>query len=192
MADLPLKRNRYRDASDSTFECSFIPRNLSEDFENFHLRAARTLRRGLYEPGIVTGLEVHGAPGSSEVTVESGVAIDALGRLIVLARGGGADVGSNPPQGEHQETAVPASLSLAGLSAASFYYLTIEFSEINRFNEGTDCGRLEQVPWLRFQPEGTTLDEAAVVLVLLVLPPLPHSFRLEGGRTGGVRGWAAR
>ena len=171
MADLPLKRNRYLDPGDDTFECSFASRNLSEDFQTFHLRAARTERQGMFGPGIVSGLAVSGAVGSSQITVEPGVAVDHQGRLIVLASQGMANLGTNPAAGENQEVEVPVMMELAPLAQAAnaTYYLTIEFSEINRFDEGTDCGRLEQVPWLRMQPTSGDSAFAGAALVLAVV-----------------------
>jgi hypothetical protein len=52
--------------------------------QDYHIRVRRWLNRSLYEPGIAMGLEVHAIPGAPRVRVSPGLAIDALGREIIL------------------------------------------------------------------------------------------------------------
>jgi hypothetical protein len=53
--------------------------------QEYHLRVRRWLNRTLYTPGIAGGLEVKVSPLSPrKVTVSAGVAIDALGREVIL------------------------------------------------------------------------------------------------------------
>ena len=169
MTEQPIKRNRYFDDSD----CQPQGRNLDEDFRNFHLRSFQAQLASLHNWGIAQGLEVSGTLGSSTITINAGVAVDTQGRLIVLATEGRGDLGNNPPGGNHNPVTVPVELdtsTFAGETDTS-YYLTIQFSEILRFDDGgTDCGRLEQTPWLRLQPVSEfTEDGTAVVLAVVTL-----------------------
>ena len=168
MTEQPIKRNRYFDPPN--FECDVNGRNVDEDIQNFHLFSSQAQLASLHNWGIAQGLEVNGIAGSSTLTINPGVAVDAQGRLIVLATQGRGDIGSNPPGGNHNPLAVPVALDTSGLDQDS-YYLTIEFSEILRFDDGgAGCGRLEQAPWLRLQPvSGFTDDGSSVVLAVVTL-----------------------
>ena len=150
MTEQPIKRNRYFDPP--TFECDVNGRNLDEDIQNFHLLSSQAQLASLQDWGIAQGLEVSGTIGSNIITIHPGVDHDVQGRLIVLATQGRGDIGSNPPGGNHNPVTVPVDLDTSGLAGATdtSYYLTIQFSEILRFDDGgNDCGRLEQTPWLR-------------------------------------------
>ena len=168
MTEQPIKRNRYFDPP--TFECDVNGRNLDEDIQNFHLLSSQAHLASLQDWGIAQGLEVSGTLGSNIITINPGVALDAQGRLIVLASEGRGDLGNNPPGGGHDPVPVPVELNTNDFAEDS-YYLTIQFSEILRFDDGgNDCGRLEQTPWLRLQPvSGFTDDGTAVVLAVVTV-----------------------
>ena len=169
MTEQPIKRNRY--FAPPSFECDVNGRNLDEDIQNFHLLSAQAQLASLHDWGIAQGLEVSGTLGSSTITISAGVALDAQGRLIVLATEGRGDLGSNPPGGNHNPVTVPVELdpsTFAGETDTS-YYLTIQFSEILRFDDGgAGCGRLEQAPWLRLQPVSEFREDGTAVVLAVV------------------------
>lgn len=52
--------------------------------QQYHMRVRRWLNRSLYTPGIAMGLEVYAVPGAPRVRVNPGLALDPLGREIIL------------------------------------------------------------------------------------------------------------
>ena len=52
--------------------------------QDYHMRVRRLLNRALYTPGIASGLEVLPAANPHAVRVSPGVALDALGREVIL------------------------------------------------------------------------------------------------------------
>jgi len=52
--------------------------------QDYHMRVRRWLNRSLYTAGIAMGLEVYAVPGRPVVKVQPGLAIDTLGREIIL------------------------------------------------------------------------------------------------------------
>lgn len=52
--------------------------------QDYHMRVRRWLNRSLYTAGIAMGLEVYAVPGRPVVKVQPGLAIDPLGREIIL------------------------------------------------------------------------------------------------------------
>ena len=169
MREQPIKRNRYFDRPST--ECSLNGETYEQDTENFHLRSAQAELASLHNWGIVQGLEVSGTLGNNIITINGGVALDAQGRLIVLATEGRGDLGTNPPGNNHELVSVPVEFNTSSFAATS-YYLTIQFSEYTNYNDpGSNiCGRLEQAPWLRLQPvSGFTDDGTAVVLAVVTL-----------------------
>ena len=169
MTEQPIKRNRYFDPPN--MECDLIGETYDQDIQNFHLRSAQTQLASLHNWGIVQGLEVSGTLGSSAISINGGVAVDAQGRLIVLATEGRGDLGNNPPGNNHDLVPVPVEFNTSSFAATS-YYLTIQFSEYKNYNDpdSDTCGRLEQAPWLRLQPvSGFTDDGTSVVLAVVTL-----------------------
>lgn len=52
--------------------------------QDYHVRVRRWLNRSLYSAGIASGLEVYPVPAAPQVRVQPGLAIDPLGREIIL------------------------------------------------------------------------------------------------------------
>jgi hypothetical protein len=52
--------------------------------QRYHVDMRRRLNRGLFTPGVVSGLEVTVVPGTRDVSVARGLALDPLGRELVL------------------------------------------------------------------------------------------------------------
>ncbi len=166
MAYEKVKRNRY---FDPPFEFPHTSRNHAEDQQEFHRPLTRMHNAHAHDWGIAEGLEVSGAIGGTEVVIEPGVALNGQGELISLSPDGQGDIGSNPPGGQHNAVSVPVQLGL-GSHAGQTVYVTIQFSEILRPAEGSG-GRMEQVPWVRFQPvsgAGAYVDDGASVILAIV------------------------
>ena len=188
MSNETLKRNRYSEPPFS--EGDFSARHFDEDFQDYHLPLARLQVASLQDWGVARGLQVGGTPGETTVTVEPGVALDGQGRLISLSTDGKGDIGSNPLNEEHEEVAVPVRLDLGSSAPAeteASYYVTIQFSEILRFDEGP-LGRFEHAPWVRLQPaageEAYVDDGTSIVLAEAVVD--------AGGRLVELRAGARR
>lgn len=60
--------------------------------QEYHMRVRRWLNRSLYTPGIASGLEVYAIAGAPKVKVLPGLAIDHLGREIILLEEQNVDV----------------------------------------------------------------------------------------------------
>jgi hypothetical protein len=201
MAFERIKRNRYQHPQGAIF--THGSEHHFQDHEEFHrplLRVDSAALRGDW--GIAAGLEVSGTPGAGAVVIDSGAAVDKPGETIVLSAGGFGDIGANPPGNQHDEKPVPVSLPLAG-QAGQTVYVTIQFNEISRSNEGSG-GRFEQVPWLRLQPTsgtGAYIDDGTSIILAIVVVSatgtlsdlraqdggLPFGRRLLGRRSGPVR-----
>jgi hypothetical protein len=98
--------------------------------QEYHMRVRRWLNRSLYTPGIASGLQVYKIEGKSKVKVLPGLAIDHLGREIILLEEQTVDVvgpggGSGPCKGpyltiRYQEEVIAqqdASCAVGGSSA---------------------------------------------------------------------------
>jgi hypothetical protein len=195
-----LKHSQYYEQSiGHAYEHSSL--NHHEDLEYYHRPLARMQHAYLHGVGIARGLAVRGATGTQTLTVEAGLAIDDLGRIVVLANDGTGDIGADPPNGESNEQPVPVTLGTAG-HAAGTYVLTIQHHEALRYR-GYELAQFEQVPWLRLQPvagEHAFVDEGiALVLALIEIAPegaiasitagadtLPHRRQLQGVQVGSL------
>lgn len=161
-----IKRNRYTD--DSGFVPPHSSLNHAEDMQDFHLPGAEARNASFHTWGVARGLEVSGTLGTgTEVVIQPGVAIDELGRMIVLADDGHGDIGANPPGGQHNEVTVPVTLGFG--SHTGPVYVTIQYSEILRDSEGA-FGRLELAPWIQIEPvsgdDAYVHDGEAVILAV--------------------------
>jgi len=160
MAYEKVKRNRYFTTSPGDLhkhDCL----NHHQDMQEFHRPLERMHNANLHDWGIARGLEVSGEIGGTEVVIQPGVALNAQGELIALRLSAppappafiedkAADIGADPAGGNNQEVTVPVHFAL-GSQAGKTVYVTIQFSEILRGEEGSG-GRMEQVPWIRLQP----------------------------------------
>jgi hypothetical protein len=77
------------------FNTQFLKQDEFRDEQSYHLGMRRTLTRGLHTPGIAKGLEVF-KTGPLKVQVKAGVAVDDLGRAIVLDADTEQDLTSAP------------------------------------------------------------------------------------------------
>jgi hypothetical protein len=68
--------------------------------QDYHMRVRRWLNRSLYTQGIAMGLEVYAVPNAAQVRVEPGLAIEHLGREIILLEPRTVDVVHDIGQGQ--------------------------------------------------------------------------------------------
>lgn len=151
MSAKQVKRNHYAGVTQHS------PLSHAQDYENFHVPLARMHHAALHGSGVAQGLAVK--PGATGVLVEEGIAVDAEGRLIALAKGtGSAVIWVDPTDLTNFTPAdVPVLLDTSGFAGqAQKLYVTIEFYE-KPLGGGTG-GQLVQGPYLRLQP---ALDPAS-------------------------------
>jgi hypothetical protein len=91
--------------------------------QDYHMRVRRWLNRSLYTAGIASGLTVQKVPKRPKVRVSPGLALDSLGREIILL-----DEREEIVPGAQDETNKPISL-----------YLTIRYSEEALAHEDACC-----------------------------------------------------
>jgi hypothetical protein len=92
--------------------------------QEYHMRVRRWLNRSLYTPGIASGLEVYKIEGAPKVKVLPGLAIDHLGREIILLEERTVDVVDH---------------SGGGNSVCQGPYLTIRYQEEVIAQQDTSC-----------------------------------------------------
>lgn len=157
-----IQRNRYADDTGNQAS-SHSPIHHEQDIRSFHLPSEAVQNSSYYTSGVARGLEVSGVIGiGTEVIIQPGVAIDAAGRMIVLADSGRGDIGTNPPGGQHNEVPVPVALGFG--SHTGLVYITIRHSEILRITEGP-FGRLDLIPWIQIEPVADFVPESASVVL---------------------------
>lgn len=148
--------------------------------QGYHIQVRRLLNRGLYSPGVVSGLQVVEVD-KRHVTVTAGVALDPAGREIVLLEDAALSVPSRP-----------ATPPLQG------WFLVIQYAEEAEPGLLADCrcgvgttppARTREVPTLAWtetwpnqqlcgQPGGQASD-CAVVLGLVVLDAACQITKIE-------------
>ena len=139
MQDEPLRRTNYPDRPDSTH----ADRDHLRDFRDYHLPLVRLHHAHFHGEGIARGLGVQGTLGSDTVVVQPGVAVDALGQLIVLTQ---------------------AATLISSNFLNSTLYVTLKFAEA----VGPDGG-LAQVPEVRLQTVSAVEGGGAGTVVVLAL-----------------------
>lgn len=137
--------------------------------QRYHITVRRLLNRGLFTAGVVDGLEVVKA-SSRSVLVSPGLALDPLGRELVVDEPTTVPVPNQPPTNQ----------TLPG------YYLTVRYDEQQVSGDGDACAPgviptvVREVPlleWTEDWPDHTRADQpgherdAAIVIALATLSP---------------------
>jgi hypothetical protein len=172
--------------------------------QRYHIELRRLLNRGLFAPGAVNGLEVAAVDGHA-VEVSAGLALDPLGREVVLASAQRLAVPNRPP----------VQASLGG------YFLTVRYAEVpvpgsvdgcraplsvmqpSRVVEQPTLGWTETWPNHKLCGQSGNPEDCAIVLAKVdldgscaiaginaaarqwaqvIVPGQVHAFALEGGR----------
>jgi hypothetical protein len=116
MNEKPLERLNYYNGQ----RLQAVDFKLEQDY---HMRVRRWLNRSLYPPGIASGLEVYAIEGKPLVRVLPGLAIDVLGREIILLEEQVVDV-----VGQHSAN-----------GGCTGPYLTIRYQEELTLQESMNC-----------------------------------------------------
>jgi hypothetical protein len=143
------------------YNSQFLKEDDFRDEQLYHKQMRYLHNRGLHTWGVVQGLEVKQVTGRSEVTVAAGVAIDRLGREVVLS-------------------AETDAIALDSFAANSRIYVTINFAEVydpadkDPSNKGTESAgllymRTTERPEVNATKTAPAADAAEVVLGVVVL-----------------------
>src|ERR1700759_1929613 len=110
MTSLPLTRTEYWNVSQTPPIPRTGPTAPGEsitDMESYLMPVAQTLTSSLYHGGVADGLTVTAVSGQGGLTIAPGVALDAFGRVIALAAGGGEGGAPNAPNQVQGVATVP-------------------------------------------------------------------------------------
>ncbi len=162
-----VKRNVYYDPGPPIQTSNHASINHYQDLQEFHIPLERMHNSNLHDWGIARGLEVNGTIGGTEIIVNPGVAIDGNGQLISLSSDGFGANDPNSPTDPTKVVSVPVHIGTASQTGQTVY-VTIQFSEILRPNEGA-LGRMEQVPWVRLQLIGTYVDDGTSIILAIAV-----------------------
>jgi hypothetical protein len=159
------------------------------DVESYLLPLERARGSGLYSFGVVAGLQVSATTGQPGVTVSVGTALDASGRLVVLAAEGAAvvDPDVDPDELVNVPTVtVPTGGVMVGTAGLSGERLvTVSWREVVSQGVVANAPVLVHAPWLRLQPVAGFQDVGAQVVLARVV--------LDGdGRVTGLTGQGRR
>ena len=142
--------------------------NISRDFERFHLPLLQMHNRVLHGAGIMAGLDVTVSDDGFGLVVSAGMALDALGRMLLLSDNGLSAVGEPP-----EKVSVPVLVPLPTERGSANLTLIMESGEelsvpIDPTNP-TGCKQIEDCPRIRFvsadaglTPDTTTLCEVTI------------------------------
>lgn len=160
----PLKRTTYRDpASPHNVRAGNTTRAESVlDFESYSepLMEAFAALRG---SGIATGLNVTAIMNAPDITVAPGLAIDAQGRVMIVAPGGHVENGANadaPGVPPHLLPVTEAGVTLPTAGLTGSQALVIQwwetFDQAGFDDDGAE--RIEHTPWLQWVPFTPTVN----------------------------------
>jgi hypothetical protein len=172
MTDGGLQRTQYRNVATGTVRTGATGHGESlADVESYLLPLERARNTALLDAGVARGLIVQGIAGSPGLTVQTGVAVDALGRLVVLAAGGTVivDPDVDPAQVQHVPTVLVPDAGLvlptAGLEGERL--LTVTWREVQA-DDAVATAVLVHAPWLRLIPSAGFVDSGDQVVLAMV------------------------
>jgi hypothetical protein len=143
------------------------------DMETYLLPLTAALLGGAFGSGVAQGLQVTATVGQQALTVGTGLALDGIGRPIVLSDGGAVVVDPNaPPLGQVQNVPLVlvgsggVELPTTGLSGGQV--LTLTAREALDASAGAASWSLVHAPWLRLVAQATFTDDGSSVPLALV------------------------
>jgi hypothetical protein len=158
--------------------------------QHYHIAMRRMLNRGLFTPGVVNGLEVEKTQDPRKIAVKPGLALDPLGRELVV----------------QEETLVPVPNQRPVNEARPGYFLIIRYDELALPGEAHPCAadgpapepdRIIERPrleWTEDWPDHTKCAVAPASLdcaIVLALVTLDNACQVSGVETGsGLREYA--
>jgi hypothetical protein len=190
----PLRRTLYRDRlpPHNVRPGQATHAEIALDVENYYEPLLEALASA-HSPGVISGLRVIFKEGTTDVTVQPGIAIDGLGRVIVLSETGRAEIGANADAPNASAQLVDATdkgvrFPTAGLSGNKL--LLIRWWETFDEQGFSDAGTLrsEHTPWLQVvsfdsfeDAERLTADKTRIALAILQLGAGADAGKLTGG-----------
>lgn len=145
ITDREVKRLNY-------FNTQFLQEADFQDDQAYHIRLRRAHNRAIYGWGIIEGLNIT-KKGDKEISIEPGIAIDRLGREIVLAT-----------------NALSSSYDLSIFTANDGVFLTISYDNDTDENDRNQSGDTTQFTRVTERPklEATTTppNEDGTVIIL--------------------------
>jgi hypothetical protein len=164
----PLRRTVYRERQPPhnirTGQASRA--EIALDVENYYQPLIEALATA-HAPGVISGLQVLATAGKADVLVKPGVAIDLLGRVIVLSETGRAEIGSNadaPGAAPHLVNASAEGVIVPTAGLTGTKVLVARWWETFDEQAFSDTGamRTEHTPWLQIVSVNS-FEEADIV-----------------------------
>jgi len=174
-----LVRHTYRSAVGAR---DHEDRHHEEDYNSYHIPLQEMHQSSLHGWGIAQGLQVQLSADGNELEVKSGVAIDKLGRMIILAsdRDGAhwteAAPGGNGRIDIDAVQEMPVKFNIGDLPNGS-HLLLIQYAEYKLEQGGVDA--LEVVPSVRLQ---ASVDDDVVILAAVTVADGPNRTITVNGR----------
>lgn len=147
---------------------------------------------GLHGTGVAAGLSVLAVPGSVKVKVAPGIAVDGVGRHIVLAPGGLAEIATDPAQSSRLVPVTDTGVELSTLGQTGACVLTVQWRET--FDRQLLDDTFQQTfltrhtPWLRVLPADTDLGGGLLVVLATLTLDAASGVVPGGAGTAGRAG----
>ncbi|MER6197703.1 hypothetical protein ABT234_10060, partial [Streptomyces sp. NPDC001586] len=148
--DMALERIRYQAAGNFSYQAQNYA-----DVEGYLLPLGRVRDSALHSWGVASGLRVTATAGSAGVKVSTGSALDAAGRVIVLADGGRAVVDQDVADRTVKVSADGLTLDTGGLTLPGDQVLTLTWQEVVGIFDAMGGSQQQGwllAPWLRLLP----------------------------------------
>jgi hypothetical protein len=167
-----LKRTQYLNLNTGTVRSGATGHGESlTDMESFLIPLDRARGSSLHSWGVADGLTVTATPGSAELAISMGTALDLAGQTIALVNGGFAIVDPNADPNQQQNIAtVPVTSSgvaMAVSGPAGDYVLTVTWREVQD-DQQPNAPLLVHAPWLRMLPVAGFQDVGEQVVLAQV------------------------
>jgi hypothetical protein len=174
MSDGALKRTEYWNISTGTVRTGATGHGESlTDMESYLLPMDAARGAALYSWGVAAGLAAQGTSGQPGVTVSSGTALDAAGRLIMLVPDGAVIVDPTVDPAQVQDVpTVPVGadgITLPTAGAAADCLLTLTWREVLADSPLANAPVLVHAPWLRLVPAPGFQDTGDQVVLAEVM-----------------------
>ncbi|MFD4867416.1 hypothetical protein [Streptomyces sp. NPDC058412] len=148
--EMALERIRYQAAGNFSYQAQNYA-----DVEGYLLPLGRVRDSALHSWGVASGLRVTATAGSAGVKVSTGSALDAAGRVIVLADGGRAVVDQDVADRTVKVSADGLTLDTGGLTLPGDQVLTLTWQEVMGIFDAMGGSQQQGwllAPWLRLLP----------------------------------------
>ncbi len=177
--ELLTRANHLVDAGDAFIEGSVDHHAAHLDALGLAQGSLQAHARGLHGVGVAQGFAVSivtDANGKPSAYVAPGVAIDGLGRHVLLALGGVAetspDAAASGASAQVTVTAAGVALPVPAVTAVQQMMLTVQHFERSEQDDSDETPMLRHTPWLRWlAPADAAADAECIALAQLTLSP---------------------